>query len=145
MLLYCGSLNRLWFVELSEHKHINLNWNLSVINRLCRLQRLPKFFCKLLIFKWSNEKLLLSKWFKFREDSSGEKYCESLKLKVLKKDLTVRIQYYLEFARFEFFLPSISISLENHLMMLEWTRKSCQKKNLSKKSGLDPYKLQFIL
>ena len=132
MLLYCGSLNRLWFIELSEHlainKHISLNWNLSVINRLCRLQRLPKFFCTILIFKWSNEKLLLSKGFKFREDSSGEKYCESLKLKVLKKDLTVRIQYYLEFARFEFFLPSTSISLENHLMMLEWTRKSCQKK-----------------
>ena len=110
------------------NKHINLNWNLSVINRLCRLQRLPKFFCKLLIFKWSNEKLLLSKWFKFCEDSSGEKYCESLKLKVLKKDLTVSIQYYLEIARFEFFLPNISIFLENHLMMLEWTRKSCQKK-----------------
>ena len=115
------------------NKHINLNWNLSVINRLCRLQRLPKFFCKLLIFKWSNEKLLLSKWFKFREDSSGVKYCESLKLKVLKKVLTVSIQYYLEIkgsesARFEFFLPSISISLETHLMILEWTRKSCQKK-----------------
>ena len=59
-----------------------MNSNLSVINRL---KRLSKFFCKLLIFSCSIEKLLSSKLFKFREDSSGVKYCESLKLNALKK------------------------------------------------------------
>ena len=79
MLSYCGSLERLWCIELSEHQvseiYITLNSNLSVINRL---KRLSKFFCTLLIFRFSIEKLLLPKWFKFREDSSGVKHCESL-------------------------------------------------------------------
>ena len=86
MLLYCGSSKKLWFIELSEHQvsviHITLNSTLSVINRL---RRLLKFFCKLLMFRCSIEKLLLSKLFKFREDPSGAKYCESLKLNALKK------------------------------------------------------------
>ena len=73
-------------IELPEHQfsviHITLNSDSSVIDRL---KRLSKFFCKLLIFRRSIEKLPLSKWFKFREDSSRVKYCESLKLKALKK------------------------------------------------------------
>ena len=59
-----------------------LNSSLSVINRL---RKLSKFFCKLLIFRCSIEKLLWSKLFKFCEDSSGVKYCQSLKLNALKK------------------------------------------------------------
>ena len=56
--------------------------NLSDINRLKRLSR---FFWKLLIFRCSIEKLLLSKWFKFREDSLEVKYCKHLKLKAFQK------------------------------------------------------------
>ena len=86
MFLYCGSLKRLWFIELSEHQvsviHITLNSNLSVINRL---RRLSKFFWKLLMFRCSIEKLLLSKLLKFREDFLGVKYYESLKSNALKK------------------------------------------------------------
>ena len=89
MLLFCGSSKRLRFVELSEHQvsviHITLNSNLSVIKRL---RRLSKIFCKLLMFSCSIQKLLLSKLFKFREDFSGVKYCESLKLNALKKFLS---------------------------------------------------------
>ena len=72
-----------WFI--CDHVsaiHITLNSSLSVINRL---KKPSKFFCKLLIFGCRIEKLLLSKWFKFCEDSSGVKYCESLKLKVLNR------------------------------------------------------------
>ena len=86
MLLYCGNLKRLWFIELPDHQvsviHITLNSNLSDINRLKRLSR---FFWKLLIFRCSIEKLLLSKWFKFREDSLEVKYCKHLKLKAFQK------------------------------------------------------------
>ena len=82
VLLYCGNLKRLWFIELPDHQvsviHITLNSNLSDINRLKRLSR---FFWKLLIFRCSIEKLLLSKCFKFREDSLEVKYCKHLKLK----------------------------------------------------------------
>ena len=76
----------LWFIDLSMHHvsaiHITLNSSLSVINWL---KKPSKFFCKLLIFGCRIEKLLLSKCFKFREDSSRVKYCESLKLKVLNR------------------------------------------------------------
>ena len=95
IFFYCGSLNRLWFIELSEHQvsviYITLNSRLSVINRL---KKLSQFFCKLLIFSCSIEKLLSSKLFKFREESLGVKYCEPLKLKALNKFF--RILYFLE-------------------------------------------------
>ena len=85
MLLFCGSLKRLihWVIWAPGFWiHITLNSNLSLINRL---KRLSKFFWKLLIFRCIIEKLLLSKLFKFLEDSSGVKYCKSLKSKALKK------------------------------------------------------------
>ena len=119
MLLYCGSSKRLWFIELSEHQvsviHITLNSNLSVINRL---RRLSKFFCKLLIFRCSIEKLLLSKLFKLREDSSG-----TFKIKCVNEI-------------FIWILIVVSIYLGTHDIMVEWRRKLGKKKqSLTKKLG----------
>ena len=54
---------------------ITLNSNLSFIN----------IFCKLLILRCSIEKILLLKLFKSREEFLEVKYCESLRLKTLKK------------------------------------------------------------
>ena len=127
--LYCGTSKISWFIELSEYQvcviHIILNSNLSVMNRL---KRFSKFFCKLLIFRCSIEKILLSKLFKLREDSSG-----TFKIKCINEI-------------FIWILIVVSIYLGTYDIMLEWRRKFAKKKqSLTKKPGFVRYRLQFYI
>ena len=65
--------------------------------------------------------------------------------------LTVIMQYFLqieisEHGRFEICLPSVSVYLETHVIMLELRRKHVKKRqNLTKKPEIVSYKLQFYI
>ena len=119
------------------------------------MERLSKFFCRLLIFRCSIKKLLLSKLFQFREDSSGVNIV-NIKIKSVKEIfiwiLTIIIQYILEiegseYCRFEICLPGVNILFGNPCRNVRVTKKKCVKKkqSLTKKPGFVPYKLQFYI